>query len=441
MYPPIGIRIVITVAVTRRWQVARLDVEMAFHQTGLASRNVYVRPPRESRRRGELWLLLVAGYGLFNAGAKWQTVSDEVLLNIQCFGLETVPVIPQLFVRYRDGNVVLVVINIVDDLSFTGADADLKWFTEQFSKHFKLGEIQHGPGKLRFFGLSVIQEDDYTCSIHCDDKLNALESYPLTRIRRRHGEEKLNNIELSAFKSLNSSISWIGTTASPLCAFYSSYLQQRLPNCTLHDLISQSNALSLLKRNGTLTNYPRPKSGTTCSISLVAFADASHLSDRSNLCYLIGLVFGELAQESIFHLLSWVSHKSRRPVHSTPAAEVLAASEALDDLLPLHAALQQIFNVKISLCELVDSKVLYNSLSTQRGSVDKSIRGEVNSIRFIYETALDIMGWIKGSCNPADIGTKPNSPLIEAVILMLATGKITVDLSSQETRSHDRRLG
>lgn len=58
-----------------------------------------------------------------------------------------------------------------------------------------------------------------------------------------------------------------------------------------------------------------------------------------------------------------------------------------------------------------------------------------------FETELDVMGWIRGSCSPADVGTKPNSPLTEPVVLMFATGKISIDFSSCESRSSEHRLG
>lgn len=110
------------------------------------------------------------------------------------------------------------------------------------------------------------------------------------------------------------------------------------------------------------------------------------------MCYIIGLVFGDINQGSIFHLLSWTSHKPRRPDQSTAAAEILALSEAIDELVTIHTALEEILQVKIYLWELVDAKDLYNSLSTQRNSVDKSIRGDVNLIRFMFETKLDVVG-------------------------------------------------
>lgn len=239
--------------------------------------------------------------------------------------------------------------------------------------------------------------------------------------------------------SINSSVSWLGTTVSPLCAFYSSHLQQKLPSCRVKALVTQINVLPDLKRFGTVTHYPCPK--VDDDIRIIAFADASHSPEGSQICYMIGTVFGEVETNSIFHILAWASHKSRRPVKSTPAAEILAASEALDVLVPLRSAMESIIGIEIEAWELVDSKDLYQSLTTQRNSVDRSVRGDVNCIRFMFETELHTMGWIRGSVNPADIGTKPNSPLTSAVILMLATGRIQIDLSSCEKQSRDRSLG
>ena len=375
MCPPSGIRVITVTATVRTWRIVKIDVEMAFHQSGKAERNVYVIPPKDSRLRNEYWLLLVAGYGLINSNAKWQFVSDNSLLQI---GLKCVPEIQQLFVKHdENGNLILLVIKIVDDILATGPDIELRKFVSAFGDIFKLGTIRNGPGKMRYFGMNVLQFDDFSCQIDCDDKLNALEGYPLARIRRSQADNTLNTIEKRAFMSLNSSISWLGTVSSPLCAFYASYLQQKLPECKVKSMISQLNSLNILKRYGTLTMYPKPKSSV---LNLVAFADASHSPDTSQLCYLIGIVYGEVKQGSVFHLLTWTSHKSRRPVKSTPAAEIMAASEALDELIPLRDAFQRIVGTKVVSWELVDSKDLYNSLTTQRNSVDKSIRSEVNCI-------------------------------------------------------------
>lgn len=90
---------------------------------------------------------------------------------------------------------------------------------------------------------------------------------------------------------------------------------------------------------------------------------------------------------------------------------------------------------------LVDSKDLYNSVATQHDSLSKSVRGDVNYIRFVLETELDFVGWIPRFCNPADVCTKHNSSLTDAVTYVVAAGSIPVELSLAEVKSNRKRLG
>lgn len=439
MCSPLGIRVVISVSVYKKWRIIRIDVKTAFLQTGRASRKVYVIPPRECRQRDVLWLLLAAAYGLENANAKWQVKSDSALASL---GLIQSSAIPQLFVHTdRNGNIDMIVIKMVDDILATGQDDVLKSFVTDFGGPFALGEIMHGPGQLRFFGLNIVQHEDFSCSIDGDEKLGKIEPYPLSRVRRRQSDEVLNAIERSAFMSINASIGWLGITTSVLCAFHSSSLQQKLPNARVSSLMSQVAALNQLKRYGTLASYVCPPADVSSDVTLVAFADASHSAAASQLCFVTAIVFGKIQQGSVIHIMSWASHRSRRPVRSTPAAEILAAGEALDEIVSLKNALSAMLGIKVQLAVLVDSKDLYRSLSSQRHLTDKSVRADVNSICFYHETTVDLFGWIRGSCNPADVGTKLNSPLVETFALTAATGIIHFDLQSKEIAPKDRSLG
>lgn len=91
MYPPLGIRIILSIAIIKKWRVLKIDVKSAFLQSRPAERDVYVNPPRESKRRNEVWLLLTAAYGLINANAKWQKISDTVFSE---FGLISLNIFP-----------------------------------------------------------------------------------------------------------------------------------------------------------------------------------------------------------------------------------------------------------------------------------------------------------------------------------------------------------
>lgn len=206
---------------------------------------------------------------------------------------------------------------------------------------------------------------------------------PVTCVRRSQIDKPINAIERSAFMPINSSVSWLGTVVSPLCDFHSSHLQQLIPICGFKSLIHQIKAFSFLKCHGTVTHYRSPTS--TNGTKLVAFADASHSGDSSHLCYLIGVIFGNVTEGNLFHLIACALHKSRQPVKSIPTAEILAASEAIDKLIPIRMALSQLLEIQVKPSTLIDVKHLFHSLTSLRIYFDPSIRSDINCIRFFFE--------------------------------------------------------
>lgn len=188
--------------------------------------------------------------------------------------------------------------------------------------------------------------------------------------------------------------------------------------------------------------YPRPDTGTIPHARVMVFSDARRVTDYGQLCYVTGILLDGLVIGSIFHTLSWSSRKIKRPVKSTGAAEILAAGEAIDEGKVLHDALQLILATKIDLWIAVDRKELYTSFSTQMNSIDKSIRADVNIIRFDFETkAINRMFWIPGRCNLSDPGTRQDSPLRDTLNLTLQTGHIPIEFPTMESRSSDSPLG
>lgn len=106
-------------------------------------------------------------------------------------------------------------------------------------------------------------------------------------------------------------------------------------------------------------------------MSILAFADAFKGDSHGQLGVLTGLLFGELRNNAIYHPLSWLSHKSKSPVRSVPAAEILAAGEAIDEAKNISRAYSKILAVHVGVHLCVDSKDLFNSLATQRNSIDR----------------------------------------------------------------------
>lgn len=173
--------------------------------------------------------------------------------------------------------------NIVDDIIVAGEPREIEKIQTGFEEQFNRCSVSHGPVALRFYGLNVSQDEGFNVNIDGNDKLEALEPYPLTRHSRRSQNDNLTALENSSFMSINSSLGWLGIPASQFGAFYSSFLQQQLPNVTVSSLTIQEKCLSHLKKLGTTISFPRPPIGETLKLSILVFADAGRTSDYGQL--------------------------------------------------------------------------------------------------------------------------------------------------------------
>lgn len=88
----------------------------------------------------------------------------------------------------------------------------------------------------------------------------------------------------------------------------------------------------------------------------------------------------------------------------------------------IKRVLSTLLKMEIKTMMIVDSKDPYHALSSKRNTIGKSVRPDVNSIHFHFETEIDFFVWIRGSLNLADIGTKRDSDLTETLVQNLATG-------------------
>lgn len=439
--PPIGFRILLSICSLFQWTLAKIDVKLAFLQTGSALRDVYVVPPRESPRRPFYCLLLTAAYGLVNASAEWQRHSDDFLRSL---GFLQLVHVPQLFYMRRCEKRCLLAVKVVDDFLLAGEDVCTREVVKQVSKKYNVGTIVFGLGTFSFFGLNILQDTDGSICIRGDDKLDQLESHPISRLRRKESEEGLNAVELFAYGYLNGSLGFLGNAASPFCDFATSFLQQRRSNPLVKDLVCQMNMVGDLKRLGSTISFQRPIDTAAYELNILVFSDAGRMKDidTGKLGFIAGLVVGPIKEGCIFHTLSWTSHKSHRPVRSTGAAEILAAGAGFDNGKLLAQAYRLLLNVEIGLSAAVDSKDLFNSLWTCLNSVDRSIRRDVSLSRHNFETRQILrIFWIPGKLNPADPLTKTSSQLTETLQLFMYSGLLPTDFSASEHRDSEQFLG
>ena len=299
-------------------------------------------------------LLTVATYGSVNANAKWQVHSDQTFIDM---GMNTLMYVPQLFDMHENGEIVLIVVKVTDDIFITGSEIHMRKFIHKLKQTYELGKNTHLTGSCWFFGLQVSQDPDDVIRVHADQKLSGVSSYNVSRTRRRQSNVKLNTMEKFHYNSINGSVGFIGVHALPIASFVSSYLQQTQTYATVHDLRKQSALLKKLKQLGSTTCYNEIPRGTNHFI-VVVFSDAACPNENGQLGMLCGILFGEMNRGSIFHVLSWRLNLSKLPVKSIRSAETFAVRAALDETLLVLSASSVILKTAIPTTLVIDSNLL-----------------------------------------------------------------------------------
>lgn len=93
------------------------------------------------------------------------------------------------------------------------------------------------------FWYQYYSKEDYSAEINAEDKLNGIFQYAVSRQRKKQVEKHMNENQKKNFLSGISSFEWSGSAVSPLCSFYSSCLQQKLPNIKVKQLLEQNNTI------------------------------------------------------------------------------------------------------------------------------------------------------------------------------------------------------
>ena len=119
---------------------ATLDIKSAYLQAGKFPRTVFVRPPKGWAKLGIVWRILKPTYGLAESGRLWQLAIERWFNTNDIFEVDG---LPQLFVKHdADGNIVLLIAKVVDDLLIAGKKPAINDFHELIKARFKVGRFQ-----------------------------------------------------------------------------------------------------------------------------------------------------------------------------------------------------------------------------------------------------------------------------------------------------------
>lgn len=150
------IRLLISLAASRGWEIHHLDVKTAFLH-GELKENVYVTQPEGfvvKGSEGKFYKLKKALYGLQHAPRAWNNKLNQILKELQFVKCAKEP---SVYRREANGGLLLLAI-YVDDMFVTGTSIDMiNEFKKEMSTKFEMSDL----GKLSYYlGIEVHQHEE-----------------------------------------------------------------------------------------------------------------------------------------------------------------------------------------------------------------------------------------------------------------------------------------
>ncbi|KAL5255720.1 hypothetical protein ACHWQZ_G011070 [Mnemiopsis leidyi] len=207
------IRLLMTIAASNSWNLDSLDVTSAFLQSTGHMREVYVKPPRDIRKRGIIWKLSKPLYGLGDSARRWYVTLREHLQNSRC---QISLLDKSLFLYYEGNKLQGITVTHVDDLLHCGTTRFKNTVIRSIHNTFKIS--RNNTGMFTYLGWNVVQSKD---SIFVDqrDYASAIKPIEISVSRSREIESDLTELETTEYQQLLGKLLWLSSQSRPDLSF------------------------------------------------------------------------------------------------------------------------------------------------------------------------------------------------------------------------------
>eukprot|EP00170_Pyropia_yezoensis_P001149 contig_5174_g1153 len=446
------VRLLLSVLVTMRWEPRKVDVSTAFSQGMPIDRPspVWVRPPRVAGvAPGLVCRLAKCAYGLVDAPLLWYKRVCELLFSI---GAVRSSADPGLFVLVSNGAVALVVAVHVDGFLYGGTDSGVATFDCQLQRAFSVGPITSGA--LVFTGLAVSVaaasvERPPSVWVHQQAYVDCMDDIPTPADRLATMGAAVTADELTLYRRATGALLWAAGQTLPHLACGAAVLARHFQHALVAYLVRANKLLALAHTGLDLGLRFRFVPPGRC---LYLFTDSSAVTlkstaAQSGYALFLGVAAGPVgprgsaatrAYGADADLVAWGSHRQRRVTHSSYAAEAFSLLQGLLTALVAASVAGLLSEGKegaeVPVLAFIDSRALYDSLSSTTATGSKEVRAAVAELREHYQLGtLASVTRLPGSCQLADGLTKPTGAV--SLRHAVATGWVPLAQSVCVTKS------
>ena len=294
-------RIFLCAAASYGWVLESTDIKSAFLQGLPLVRDVFVEPPKEAKKPGQIWRLKKCMYGLNDAPRSWFL---NVVTVLKDFGCTQMKLDLSVFV-YRPNKAILgVVIVHVDDFMHIGYARFYKDIVLKLRNHFKVGVT--AKSAFSYIGLQVSQ-DKQGIVIAQDDYIQQLEPVAISSSRKMQKHEPLNDVERKQYRRVVGQINWAARQTRPDLIFEVMELSMKFNSSLVQDLLRANKAIKKLQF--ATVGILFPNIGDMKCWHMVAMSDAafSNLADGvSSACGYVIFLVGDRGNSAP---ISWKTNK------------------------------------------------------------------------------------------------------------------------------------
>jgi len=341
--PEEAMRMILLIAVSMRWRVAQGDIDGAYHRGYELKRLIYFKAPvgglpatdsMPEFAAGDLLVAQRSVPGLNDAGRQWYYTHRDGIIET---GSHLSALAPTLFWWFRDGRTCGVLGTHVDDDLMAGDD---QWHAEvvpQLQQLFPYGKWHDATrdGPFVHTGRTIhvtpqkviITQRDYTA---------ALRRIYLPRTDTLAKPRPITASERTALRACQGKVDWIARGTNPFIAYPLAKSRQCMPkdDTTLIHEINRIVSGTVLDIDVAYNIYPVDL--YSAEFKVIAHGDSGFRNagvdnNSTQAGYVIGVAIDRgngLLQP--YTVLAWKTHKLRRTVRSTLAAETMALSEAME---------------------------------------------------------------------------------------------------------------
>ena len=377
----INIKLMLTEAVRRGWEIESSDVTRAFLQTSMIDRDVYVRPPIEAGLpSNKVWKLKRPAYGLIDAAHSFFINYADNLISLGC---ETCNMDSATFYHFNEASDTRQLNGIIaahiDDSLIVSNEEMRQQVIEKMKDRFTFGS--HDKLPFRYVGLNI-QREGSKVVIDQDHFVESIEPPDLTAISSNKKSWTLDEEFQTKFRSLVSKLNILSMSARPDIAYEVKVLTTKYGKASKLDLMQAIKLLQKVRRK--TTRITIPDMGDVSDWTLVAYSDAATKKIEASFSVAGYAIFLVNKKTNAASPIIWSSKKIERVVNSSLAAETLAVVKLIGELYFIKEILKQMYGnqgERIPCLAITDSKDLHEAVHNVKNTKDKRLVGDILQIK------------------------------------------------------------